>query len=375
MNRGMQIVVLILGIGVLVLGASLFSSAAADQNDPSSTANDKAGTLALYTWLDELGMPTSRLQQSFDLSNIDTLIIADPTRSFTTPEIANVDTFLKHGGNVIVADDEGDSAPLLQNFAVTLSPGFLDGTAHNVGDVGSQADVHNVPVSGAGTVSGPQSTDLLTLDGEVVASQFPVGSGYLNVVSSELPVSNEGLRQQDSANFVLALMENSRGPRVGFDEFHHGSSGTTSFLGPGLGDVFSGPLGLAALLGIVLGMLALAVNGRRLGKPVQSGDPAKVPSAVDRIADLTELFERAGDRGPIVARYVDELKQRVSTLTGVDARLPDNAFLTALQAGPIEETRVVILQGRQLELSKPSSQTLVTYAERVVELESTWSAR
>jgi hypothetical protein len=375
MNRVTQIAVLLLGVVILVVGASLFSSAAANQTDPSSTANDKAGTLALYTWLDELGMPTSRIQNKFALDNIDTLIIAEPTKSFTTPDIATVDAFLKRGGNVIVADEQGESAPLLRNYSITLSPGFLDGTAHYVGDIGSQADVHNVPVSGAGTVSAELSARLLTLDGQVVAAVFPTGGGAMIVVTSELPFSNEGLRQQDSAKFVLALLELSRGPRVGFDEFHHGASGATSFLGPGLGDIFSGPLGLATLLGIVFTMFALAANGRRLGKPVKSGDAAKVPSAVDRIADLTELFERAGDRGPIVARYVDELKQQVAERTGVRATVSDDEFVASLTAGPVDETRTLLSEGRKLEQSRPTSAAMAKYAQDIVTLERTWANR
>lgn len=373
MNRLTQIAVLVFAVAVLVVGAFLLSSASANQTDPGSTANDQAGTLALYTWLDELGMSTSRIENTFDLGNIDTLVIAEPTISFTTPEIAAVNTFLRRGGNVIVADDQGNSVPLLQNFSVTLSPDYLDGTAHNVGAIGSQGDVHNVPVSDAGTVSGPRSTNLLTLDGQVVAAQFSVGSGHLNVVASEFPLSNEGLRQQDSATFVLALLEGSRGPRVGFDEFHHGASGSTSFLGPGLGNVFSGPLGLATLLGIVFAIFALTVNGRRLGKPVKSGDAAKVPSAVDRIADLTELFERSGDRGPIVARYVEELKQRVAECTGVSAIVSDDDFLASLTAGPIDKTRAVVTEGRRLEQSHPTSAVMVKYAEDVVALEASWA--
>ena len=56
---------------------------------------------------------------------------------------------------------------------------------------------------------------------------------------------------------------------------------------------------------------AIALNGRRLGKPSQDGGAAAVPSATAYVTAMGQLFARSRQRGPIAARYADELKRRI----------------------------------------------------------------
>jgi hypothetical protein len=45
---------------------------------------------------------------------------------------------------------------------------------------------------------------------------------------------------------------------------------------------------------------------------------------------MGQLFSRSRQRGPIAARYADELKRRIGSATGVDWHLDDAAFSAAI---------------------------------------------
>ena len=99
--------------------------------------------------------------------------------------------------------------------------------------------------------------------------------GRAYVLGDTQPLSNDGLRHDDSAFLALSLLQRARGGRIGFDEYHHGETNATS----GAGAIFDGPVGLATALVALVVLLAIALNGRRLGKPALDGGSAAVPSA------------------------------------------------------------------------------------------------
>jgi len=107
------------------------------------------------------------------------------------------------------------------------------------------------------------------------------------------PLSNDGLRHPDSSFLALSLLQRARGGRISFDEYHHGEGTETS----GAGAIFDGPVGLATLLVGFVVLLAIALNGRRLGKPAQDGGDAQV-------ADRRRL--RDGDGTALRAAAVSE---------------------------------------------------------------------
>ena len=77
-------------------------------------------------------------------------------------------------------------------------------------------------------------------------------------------------------------------------------------------------------------LLAIALNGRRLGKPSPEGGDVVVPSATSYVTAMGQLFARSRQRGPIAARYADELKRRIGSATGVDWHLDDARFCAAI---------------------------------------------
>ncbi len=55
-----------------------------------------------------------------------------------------------------------------------------------------------------------------------------------------------------------------------------------------------------------------------------------VPSATAYVTAMGQLFARSRQRGPIAARYADELKRRIGGATGVDWHLDDATFCAAI---------------------------------------------
>lgn len=357
-------------VALLVLGvlAVIGAGAPSDDGNPSSRSAGKLGTLALYTWLGKLGWNVSRVSGTFDLSAVDVLVEYDPTVDFSTSELGAVMRLVQGGGDVVLAFDTttiGVVEPLLQQFGVQVTELTQAGTATPAQPFDAADLVHTVPVGpGFALQEQPPLAALLRANGHAVAGGVRVaGGGRVWVVASSLPLSNDGLRQNDSAFFVLSLLERARHGSIAFDEVHHGEGASSG----GAGTIFAGPVGVAAVLGVLLVVGFLAVNGRRLGRPVAAGE-AQAASASTYIDAMSDLFARSRHRGAIAARYADELKRRVSALTGVDPVLPDAVFVAAL--GNIESERAaevgaLLDRARALAAAQPDEAALLRLARDV----------
>jgi hypothetical protein len=200
-----------------------------------------------------------------------------------------------------------------------------------------------------------------------------VGSGgRAYVLGNTEPLSNDGLRRGDSSFLALSLLQRARGGRINFDEYHHGEgSGST-----GAAVIFDGPVGLAMpLLGLLV-LVAIAVNGRRLGKPTQDADEALVPSATAYVTAMGQLFARSRQRGPIAAHYADELKRRVGSATGVDWHLDDQTFCAAIavaSASSAASLATLLGHARQLAAGQPEESDLLRLARDVDSCERQWT--
>ena len=383
------VAILVAVLAALVAVAIVAPAPSSDQ-DPSSTANGKAGTLALYDWLPATGASVSRIDSEFDLGGTDVLISAGPLDeyAYTAADDATLTRFLRGGGVAILAiytssaSDPGALEAVLQPLGIEAEPSDLTSATPTQPFPGSSA-VASVPLvapgaSAAGSVWSFSGGDgsLVPLLGDAaqpVAAAVQVGAGRLYLLGSEYPLSNDGLRRGDSAAFLLGLLQSARGQRVGFDEVHHlGVAGASD---QGLSAVFRGPLLAAAVLAAVVLLLYLATSGRRLGRPLPGRDPARVPSVLEHIGAVGQLLTRSRERGAVAARYADELKLRVGRVTGVEPRLPDPDFVSALSGFGEERAHaagVLLDQARKLAAGRPTEAELLGLARRVDALEAEW---
>jgi hypothetical protein len=385
------IAILVAVLALLVVAVVVAGPAASGDQDPSSTASGRAGTLALYDWVQAVGDSVHRIDSEFDLGGTDVLISAGPLDEFayTAGDDAALTGFLEDGGEVILAIGSGISDPtavesVLQPLGIGAEASNLASASPSQPFPGSSG-VRSVPLVAPGASAGGSVWTFSGGDGSLVpllgAAQAPVvaavrvGAGRLVLLGSEYPLSNDGLRRGDSAAFVLGLLQSARGQRVGFDEVHHlGPAGADD---QGLTAVFEGPLLAAALLAVVVALLYLLTSGRRLGRPLPRRDPARVPSVLEHIEAVGHLLSRSRERGAVAGRYAEELKLRVGRATGVAPHLPDPDFVAALGGFGEERARAagtLLDQARRLAAGQPGEAELLGLARRVDALEAEWGA-
>ena len=361
-------------IGVLAIAGAVPPS---DDSNPSSRSAGKLGTLALYTWLGRLGLTVSRVSGTFTLNAADVLVVYEPSVDFSPAELDSVAAFVRGGGDVLLALDGATvahAAPLLQRLGVQLDATTGAGTATPAQPFDPAGGVHQVPVGpGFALLEQQPLVPLLRENGAVVAAGVSLGSGRAYVVGNAQPLSNDGLRHDDSASFMLSLVERAGGGRIAFDEFHHGEGGGSDAATA----IFAGPIGLAAALAAALAVVFLAVNGRRVGRAVAAADTSAAPSATTYVAAMGELFARSRHRGMIAGRYATELKRSLGALTGVAPQLDDAAFVAALAATGeprAAEVGALLARARQLEARQPDERALLRLARDVDAAERAWPA-
>ena len=67
---------------------------------------------------------------------------------------------------------------------------------------------------------------------------------------------------------------------------------------------------------------------RQTGAATAARRPCRAPTAY--VTAMGQLFSRSRQRGPIAARYAEELKRRIGSATGVDWHLDDASFCAAI---------------------------------------------
>jgi hypothetical protein len=371
-------------LAVLIAVAVAATPPRSDDEDPSSTASGRAGTLALYEWLADLGYAVHRVDSSFDLGNSDVLVSAAPldVNPYSDADAATLEEFLRGGGEAIVAvDDPSTVQALLQPLGVGAAASDAVAAAPSQPFPGSSA-VASVPLAEPGGLfsvwsftGGSALVPLLGPSAAPLAVALRVGAGRLVLLGSELPLSNEGLRRGDSAALVLGLLELARGRRVAFDEVHHlPALGSGDY---GLSAVVQAPLLAAVVLAVAVVLLWLASQGRRLGRPLPWRDPTRVPSVLEHVDSVGRLLARSRSRGAVAERYAEELKLRLGRAAGVDPRLADSDFAAALSGfgeERAEQAAAALAHARRLAAGRPGESQLLALARRVDSVEAAWGA-
>ena len=370
------VLILIAAVCILVVIAIAAAVPPNDATNPSSRSAGTLGTLALYTWFSRLGLDVNRISGSFDLRAIDVVFCYDPTVELTAADVSSAMDFLRSGGDLVLAispDTLANAAPLLGRLNVNPAAMQGAGIATVAQPFDSTDRVRAVPV-GAGLTFADQAplVPMLVEHGQVVVGMERVGTGgRVYVLGNPQPLSNDGLRHDDSAFLALSLLQRARGGRIGFDEYHHGETNAVS----GTGAIFDGPVGLSALLLAVVVLVAMALNGRRLGRPAGDVDPAPIPSAASYVTAMGQLFSRSRQRGPIATRYAEELKRRIGGATGVDWHLDDAAFCAAIATGGEGRAPAIaalLARARTLAAGRPDEADLLRLARDVDECERAW---
>ena len=208
--------------------------APSQDDDPSSRVAGRAGTLALYNWLDKLGFGVHRISGQFDTSGSDVLFIVDPRTPISDADADSVVRAVAGGADLVLAvspASEANASALLVRLRVGLGAARPAGDSVPAQPIDAGGRVHHVPMA-AGSAIDPAAvlTPLLTQSGSLtaIAEQVSSGSGRAYVLASAFPLSNDGLRDANSSTLVLSMLERARGGSIGFDEYHHGEATVTA---------------------------------------------------------------------------------------------------------------------------------------------------
>jgi len=326
----------------------------------SSYSNAPDGARAVLLWLEATGLRAGRLEgtQTIVQARPDALFVIQPGFDITSTGRLAFDDVANRGGTLVLAGytptlleyaaELGVRSSLDGNIIETASP--PRGTARLAGAPGASGGAASltVPVRTRVRLQGAAGAQplLVSSDGRVVALRQSYKRGTLIVLSTPEPLTNEGLRDPDTARFVyrelvaplIAGPQGSPGiqPVVLFDETHHadpqlGLGPDASFATRLQRYVLTTPLGGAAVYAGALLFLYLLLSGRRLGpalRPVRAGAASR--TMFEHVQALAGLYRRGAQFLPLRAHFSRHYRRLVARALGTAALLEGRVAPEAL---------------------------------------------
>ena len=297
-----------------------------DSPDHSSDSDAAAGTSAVLLFARAMGHPTGQLGTTFTApAGGGLMFVFTPMTSFTSAEAQSTLSWVRSGGVLVYAAEQGDPE-LDRSLGVVRSNTFvfLDG------------EVANPTVDGVTSVAGGTTAQALDpATGQVPFLRAPaglvtgyierLGSGYAVVMSDPLVLCNGYLGRKDNGRLLADLLGlASPGSAVVFDEYHHNLKASDF----GLATWLLTPWGAALLWLIVAVFAGLVLRGRRFGPRV--GRPqAASPSDVEWSVAVGRLLRRASGRELTLGILSAAAEREVASRTGLPVQ-PRERFWNAL---------------------------------------------
>ena len=357
-----------LGIGILV-ALILVTSAAVLQKTREvelpylSTSAAPNGTLALKSWLDELGYsPPEPPPPSFSPDeSIKTIFIIQPLELISESEWNLIDRWVQDGGVLVLAGDNLQTDIAMDHFG--FSSFFLQEQAVEAAPVApllnSPIIVSEVPIKTYYGITALETdfTPLLSVSGSPVLLFFEQGLGKVIISSTPYIFSNLALKDDKTAALVLNLIAlTGQEGTVWFDEWHHGLR-SDNIVGPWQW-LQNTPGGHAILFVVGTIFVALLLQGRAFGRPVPLSHEIKRRGPLEHVTAIANLNRKAGHRNEVLRQYHHRLRRHLGQRYRLDPSLSDDEYVESLsQYNPSIEKETL------LKLLKNLSQWDVSEAE------------
>jgi hypothetical protein len=315
------------GIGLLIAGAAYVLQPRSDSPEHSSNSDAANGASAALLFAQAMGHPADQITGSFDppASGASMMFVFSPTSPYTADEADLTRSWVRAGGVLIYASEQGDPE-LDRAFGVTRLGGYA------VGQVYAATPV----IDGVGRVAGAdgvtpldpspsQVAILRTTDGFATAYLEHIGAGTVFVFADPLVLCNGYLEKADNGRLLADLLGTpATGARVTFDEYHHGL--TVSDFAPQAW--VATPWGAALLWLLVAVFFGLVLRGRRFGPLVER--PAEIArSDAEWSVAVGELLRRSSARGVTLGLLAGATERAVASRTGLSLQ-PRERFWQAL---------------------------------------------
>jgi hypothetical protein len=311
-----------LSLGVAGLAYLLQPPQGSPEHSSTSDAADGASAAVLFA--QAMGHRTLEISGSFTPPPADSLMfVFTPTSPFTADEADRTVAWVRSGGVLIYASENGDPE-LDRAFGVSRVNQIVDGsigTAEPVlGGVTTVAGAETaIPLAPAGN----QVAILRSAGGYALAYTNSLGSGRVVVLADPLVLCNGYLEKRDNGRLLADLLGTDRGT-VAFDEYHHGL--TLSDLSPQAWLLT--PWGAGIMWLLVAVFIGLILRGRGFG-PLLPRRAETVRADAEWAVAVGELLRRSGARAVTLGVLATASERAVAARTGLPL-MPRERFWNAL---------------------------------------------
>lgn len=322
--RGARGWVIAVAVSLAIAGLAYLAQPPQGSPEHSSTSDAADGASAAVLFAQAMGHPTLEVAGSFTPPSADSLMfVFTPTSPFTAEEADRTAAWVRSGGVLIYASEQGDPE-LDRVLDVSRINGMFDsGTA-----------IANPILAGVNQVAGgdgaipldPASNQvpiLRTPGGYVLGYVSNLGSGRIVVLADPLVLCNGYLEKQDNGRLLADLLGTDRST-VAFDEYHHGL--TFSDFSPQAWLLTAWGAGIMWLLVAVF--VGLLLRGRGFGPLI----PRQVEAAradTEWAVAVGELLRRSGARAVTLGVLATASERAVAARTGLPLK-PRERFWNAL---------------------------------------------
>ncbi len=353
--------VIALVLALLIGVVAYFGQPRQDSPEHNSNSDAANGTSAARLFAQAMGHPTSQIEGTFSPpSQSGLMFVFTPTSPYTSDDADQTANWVRQGGVLIFASEQGD-AQLDRAFSVTRLSGFAS----------SQPEYANPVLDGVTTVSGgslsvpflasPTQVPILRSgDGYPLGYIQKVGAGTVVVLADPLVLCNGYLDKTDNGRLLADLL-GLVGPSsaVGFDEYHHGL--ILSDFAPQAW--VTTPWGAAILWFLVAVFAGLLLRGRRFGPLIQR-PPGLARADAEWAVAVGELLRRSGARALTLGILATASERAVAVRTGLPAQ-PRDRFWNALYARAPEVAGELAEAERTLYGSTGGDAELLRAAQRL----------
>lgn len=372
------LIVLVLMMGFLARGTE---GTGARDFRASSFLTGPAGTGALYQTLRELELPVHRRTQPYvdaDPVGRVTVLIA-PEESPSPAEAHAILRAVREGGTLIFAPQPvGGSGALYDSLGVyphslritrqnapEVERGFNARAAAHPWTAGTSV-VHHVRTTFADSskaLSRRGAVRLLAVGNEVVAVTWREGRGQVLAWADVASLNNGHLRTSGAAAILARAAAQGAGEdgRIEFGEWYHGFRGEGSVVRGMRQFLARHPAGHAALQGMAVLLLLLAVSGRRFGTALPPA-PARRRSPLEHVEALAGAYRQAGARRTARRLLVAGLARRLGRRAPADEAGAAELIGRLSAASPVGRDAAAALQ---TEWKRGSDADLVSVARGV----------
>jgi hypothetical protein len=347
-------------VSVAIAAAAYLVQPHQDSPEHSSNSDAANGMSAARLFTQSMGHPTDQIAGSFSLPPMDGLMfVVSPTSPFSSEEADRVRLWVRNGGILIYASEQGDTE--LDRALGVSRPG---------GEIVVNREVANEVAPGVTTVAGAglvaplnpsaEQVPFLRADGYAVGYLERMASGAVVVLADPLVMCNGYLDKQDNGRLLADLLALA-GPSapVLFDEYHHGL--ILSDFTPQAWLLT--PWGAGLLWLLVAVFVGLVLRGRSFGPLVPRPDEV-ARTDVEWAVAVGQLLRRSSARSVTLGLLASATERAVATRTGIPLQ-PRERFWNALWVRTPEIAADLAEVESSLHASGPTESDLLKMAQRL----------